>query len=168
MFQNACWESCCFRVSFCGFLGQRLHVCRWHGTSSGCVGSLEAFLMKSTASRDMLKSFAFLDIWNESKLCRVASCDDFVQIFSYQLKHRICFCGITVPWPLTSMWSCPAVEAIVLALLAVPRCRHWRGGHNEVLAVTCDWRCFRVIEKTRDKVQYAGCQTSPKISNLKV
>lgn len=48
MFQNAYWESCCFRVSFCGFLGQRLHVCRWHGTSSGCVGILEAFLMKIT------------------------------------------------------------------------------------------------------------------------
>lgn len=74
-------------------------------------------------------------VWTESKLCRVASCDDFVQIFSYQLKHRICFCGITVPWPLTSMWSCPAVEAIVLALLAVPRCWHWRRGHNEAVAL---------------------------------
>ena len=61
----------CFRMpvgkaavsAFPGFLGQRLHVCRWHGTSSGCVGSLEAFLMKSTAShgicRKALHSFRF-------------------------------------------------------------------------------------------------------------
>ena len=97
-----------------------------------CVEPRGIFDENHSLPWDMLKSFAFLQIWNESKLCRVASCDDFVQIFSYQVKHRDCFCGITVPWPLTSMWSCPAVEAIVLALLAVPRCRHWRRGHNEV------------------------------------
>ena len=68
MFYNVCFESCCFHVSSCRFLGQRLHVCRWHGTSSGCVGSLEAFLMNGRASKEK-RSTARNEVVGQSMGC---------------------------------------------------------------------------------------------------